>query len=117
MGAFSVKIRVVGANGLTEDVEALVDTGATLTLLPASLLWRLGVVPQENAPFRTATGAVVHMETGETSVELDGRRKTVPVVFGADGTGALLGVTTLEIFRLAVDPVEQRLTPVPGLLM
>ena len=117
MGTFSVNIRVVGANGLVEDVEALVDTGATRTSLPVGLLRRLGVSPQENGLFRTATGAVVEMETGETEVELDGRRKTVPIVFGADGAGALLGATTLEIFSLAVDPIEQRLTPVPGLLM
>ncbi len=29
----------------------------------------------------------------------------------------LLGAVTLEIFRLGVDPVSQRLIPVPGLLM
>ena len=112
-----MNLRVVGVNSLVEDVEALVDTGATRTALPTSLLRRLGITPQENGLFRTATGEVVEMETGETEVELDGRRKTVPVVFGADGAGALIGATTLEIFSLAVDPIEQRLTPVPGLLM
>ncbi len=111
-----MNIRVIGSDGLIEDVEALVDTGATRTSLPAGLLRRLGVTPQENGLFRTATGAVIEMETGETEVELGGRRKTVPIVFGADAAGALIGATTLEIFSLAVDPIEQRLTPVPGLL-
>ncbi len=117
MVSFSVNICVVGSNGLTEDVEALVNMGATLTSLPASLLQRLGITPQENGLFRTATGDVVEMQTGETVVELDGRRKTVPVVFGSNGAGALIGATTLEIFSLGVDPIEQRLTPVPVLLM
>ena len=117
MGTFTVNMRIIGTNGLTEDVEALVDTGATRTSLPASLLQRLGVVPQENALFRTATGAIVEMQTGEVAIELDGRQKTVPVVFGADGAGPLMGATALEIFNYAVDPIEQRLMPVPGLLM
>lgn len=117
MGMFTVNLRIIGPNGVTEDVDALVDTGANRTALPVGLLRRLGVVPQENALFRMATGAIVEMETGEMEVELDGRRKTIPIVFNADAAQPLLGVTLLEIFHLAIDPVERRLTPVPGLLM
>ncbi len=38
MGAFTVRARVVGVNGLTEEVSALVDTGATRTSPPASFM-------------------------------------------------------------------------------
>ena len=54
---------------------------------------------------------------GRTWVRLDGREDIVPVVFGEEGAQPLLGAVTLEIFRLAVDPVNQSLSPVPGLLM
>ncbi len=38
------------------------------------------------------------------------------MIFGPEGTTPLLGATTLQTFHLGVDPVEQRLVPVPGLL-
>ncbi len=41
----------------------------------------------------------------------------MPVIFGDEDSQPLLGAVTLEIFRLGVDAVSQRLIPVPGLLM
>ncbi len=117
MGMFTVSLRVIGPNGLTEDVDALVDTGANRTALPASLLRRLGVAAQETSMFRTATEELVELETGETFVEFEGRRKTVPVVFNADAAQPLLGATMLETFELSVDPVQKRLVRIPGQLM
>ncbi len=48
MGAFRVR-REVGnpAGGRFESIEALVDTGATYTVLPPDLLERLGIRPEE----------------------------------------------------------------------
>lgn len=102
---FAVSIRVIGANGLAEDVDALVDTSANRTALPAGMLRRLGVVPQESSLFRTATEEIVELETGEALVE-----------FNADDARPLLGATMLEIFHLAVDPVRKRLDAVHGQL-
>ena len=117
MGMFTVNLRVIGPNGLTEDVDALVDTGANLTALPAGLLHRLGVPTQETSLFRTATMQLVELETGETRVEFEGRAKTVPVVFNDDAAQPLLGATMLEAFNLAVDPVRKQLVRIPGYLM
>ena len=117
MGTFTVNMRIIGTNGLTEDVDALVDTGATYASLPTSLLQRLEIAPLETGSFRTATGEVVEMNLGQVEVELDGRRRVILTVFGPDDAGALLGAIVLELFSLAVDPIEQRLTAVPGLLM
>ena len=116
MGTFTVNMRIIGANGAAEDVDALVDTGATYASLPAGLLRRLEVAPIETGRFRTAVGDVVEMDLGQVEVELDGRRRTVLTVFGPDGATPLLGATSLGLLSLAVDPIEQRLTPVPGLL-
>ena len=49
-------------------------------------------------------------------MRLHGRTQPTIAVFGDAGCKPLLGVVTLEEFRLGVDPVTQRLIPVPGLL-
>jgi len=41
MGLFHVKGRLTGRSGQTEEVEFLVDTGATLLVVPESLAQRL----------------------------------------------------------------------------
>lgn len=118
MGTFRVTIEIGDPTGSRyREMSALVDTGASYTALPGSLLQELGVVPLERWPFRLADRRQIERDVGETRVRLDGRVRTTIVVFGDEGTDPLLGVVTLEEFRLGVDPVGQRLIPVPGLLM
>ncbi len=118
MGSFHVAIEVGDVQGQRfEALEALVDTGATYTLIPRSVLQRLGVAPEERWPFTLADGPTVDYDVAQVQVRLDGRRRYTVAVFGDDGAKCLLGVVTLEEFRLGVDPVNRRLIPVPGLLM
>ncbi|MCI0437553.1 MAG: clan AA aspartic protease [Chloroflexi bacterium] len=117
MGTFSVTIQVgEPARRNFREVSALVDTGATHTVLPRELLVSLGVAPIERVTFQLADERVVEYEVGEARIRLDGRERTALVVFGPEGSGALLGATTLELFNMAVDPVRRRLVSVPGLL-
>jgi predicted aspartyl protease len=115
MGTFRVRIEV-GASGHErfEPVEVLVDTGATYTVLPRSLLHELGVVPHTRAPFVIADGSEIELEIGRAWIRIDGQQEYSLVVFGDT---ALLGAFTLEALRLAPDPVGRRLIPVPALLM
>ncbi|MBI4236049.1 MAG: aspartyl protease family protein [Chloroflexi bacterium] len=118
MGVFSVPVGIGDPQGRRyETVEALVDTGATYTVAPASLLRHLGVRPHTRAPFRLADGSLREYEIGETRVQVDGQSVTTIVVFDDEGVSPALGAYTLEGLRLAPDPVGQRLIPVPGLLM
>ena len=118
MGTFHITLAVGDPQGESYvPVEALVDTGATYTMLPASMLQNLGVVPHDRAEFELADGNVAEMDIGRTWVRIDGRSEIVPIIFGEEGTIALLGAVTLEIFRLGVDLVRQELIPVRGLLM
>jgi len=118
MGTFRVSVEIGDPEGQKfEPVEALVDTGASHTVLPASVLRRLGVVPDERAAFRLADSRTVEYEVGQTWIRIDGRRRMTVVVFGDEGIEPLLGAVTLEEFRLAADPVQRRLVSVPGLLM
>ncbi len=92
------------------------DTGASYTTLPASLLQQLGVSPDEERPFLLANGESVRRSIGQTWVRLDGRRHMTIVVFGDEGAMPLLGAVTLEEFGLGVDPLGRKLIDVPGFL-
>jgi clan AA aspartic protease len=116
MGVFAVPIRAIGPTGITADVDALVDTGATYLVLPANTLRALGVAAVEKRQFRLADTRTLEYDVGVVQIELEGRRLPVLAVFGDDNARPLLGATVLELFGLAVDPVEQRLFPVPGWL-
>ncbi len=118
VGTFRVTIEIGDPQGQRwETVEALVDTGASHTVAPASVLRRLGVTVQERWPFRLADERVVERDVGFAAVRINGRFAPVVVVFGDEGAESLLGAHTLKGLRLAVDPVARRLVPVPGLLM
>ncbi len=117
MGTFKVEIEIGGPGGRWERVEALVDTGASYTWVAAEVLRRLGVRPAFQREFETADGRVIVREMGETAARFDGEQRTTLVIFGDEGSSALLGAYTLEGFGLAADPVNRRLVAVRGLLM
>lgn len=115
MGTFEVSLEVAGiSRDRFETVDALVDTGATYTVLPRPLLERLGIRAHTRAPFVLADGSEVEFELGRAWIRLGAQQEYSLVVFG---DRPLLGAVTLEEFRLAPDPVAQRLVPVPALMM
>ncbi len=117
MGTLSVPIEISASTaGRFLRTSALVDTGATHTLLPRNILEELGIKAIDRVPFQMADDRTVEYEVGEVRLRLDGRERTTLVVFGATGVMPLLGATTLELFNLAVDPVRQKLVSVPGLM-
>ena len=117
MGAFRIRIEVGDAAGQRfEPADALVDTGATYTWLPASVLQGLGYKPDEQRDFILADGRSIEYGIAWVQIRLDSRMRPTPVVFGEEGTEPLLGVVTLEEFGLGVDAVNQRLVPTPALL-
>ena len=117
MGTFNVRFDIANRDGDEfVPVEAMVDTGATYSFLPGNLLRRLEVEPRERRVFLLADETEVQYDMGEALFRIDGQQYTAPVVFAPDGVDPLLGVTALEVFGLGVDPVNERLVPVPGLL-
>jgi clan AA aspartic protease len=117
MGTFSVQIEIAASSaGNYTSLEALVDTGATYSVFPANVLSDLGVAVEEKRTFELADGSETEFHSGDASIRVEGKRVTVVVVFGPQGTSPLLGATTLEMASLAVDPIRQRLVPVSGLL-
>lgn len=117
MGTFTVPIQVGDLRGHQFlQFEALVDTGATHTMLPRDILRSLAIEVIDRVSFQLADERVVDYEVGEARIRLDGRERTTLVVFGPEGAKPLLGATTLELFNMGVDPIKRRLVLVPGLL-
>lgn len=117
MGDFRVPLEISGLpEGRFEPVVALVDTGATYTWIPRDILDRRGIQPEEDCPFVLADGSEVTYPIATVRARLGGRIRSTLVVFGELASEPLLGVVTLEEFRLAVDPIRKRLFPVPALL-
>ena len=107
MGTFSHSITLISiSNGSSETIEGLVDTGAMFTVIPTSVLERIGVKPFRTLPVRFANGLVEQWEMGQVEAELNGERIPILCLFGAENFPPLIGDHTLEAFLLAVDPVE-----------
>ncbi len=118
MSTFHYPLEVGDPSGSRfEEISALVDTGATFTVVPASILERLGVARADMARMRLADDRVIERDIGETRVRLEGKTLNTVVVFGDEGALPLLGEYTLERALLAVDPVDQCLMPTEALLM
>lgn len=96
----------------TETIEALVDTGATYTSIPAPILERLGIEPIGAIRLRLANGQTEHRPIGQARALIDGDVRTMVCVFSFPDAPAVIGAVTLEVFGLGVDPIAQRLVPV-----
>jgi clan AA aspartic protease len=118
MSTFTATIEIGDQGGNRwEEVDALVDTGATYTSIPASILQRLGVSPTDRLTFIQADGNKYERDTGETKARINGKTVTTIVIFAEEDAPALLGAYTLEGLLLAADPVNEKLVPVPGYLV
>ena len=118
MGVFSIPISIGDPQGENwVELDAMVDTGASITSVPGSILRELGVAPMSSQRFRFAQGEVRHMDIGETRIRVEGREVGTLVLFNDEGTPPLLGALALESLFLGVDPVAQKLISVEGLMM
>lgn len=109
MGTFNVHISVGHPDGGdVEQVLALVDTGATHSMMPASLLEWLGIRPAVQRPVWLADDRSILHNIGQGRFSYHGEEWTCPVVFGPEDQ---LGTTTLEAFALVVDPGGKELLP------
>ena len=97
------------------EVNALVDTGATFSVLPASVAEQIELEATGRARVRTATGEV-EMDESWAFAEVNGRRAPTPVLISSQTEDPLLGVITLEALRLGVDPASGELTEISILL-
>lgn len=117
MGTFSVDIEIGSPDGSRyEVVEALVDTGASFSMVPRGMLERLGVTAHDQIPFILADGSRILRDIGWTRIRVNEKSEPSLVVFGETEAETLLGSHTLQGLLLAVDTPNERLVSVPGML-
>ena len=116
MGTFSAAIEIGRPDGSAfETVNALVDTGASLTAIPGSILRRLGVIPHTTYAFELADGREIERGVGRTWIRVGDRSEITLVMFGDEEVDPLLGAYSLQGLMLGVDSPNERLIPVPKL--
>lgn len=115
MGHVYVEAEFEGTKG-TKVVSALVDTGATYTVIPEELSQEIGVV---ETPWvdkvHVADGHVLEAKRMAARVRIMDRASAVWVLV-MDTPEILIGVTTLEALGFKVDPMTERLEPSRGFI-
>ncbi len=95
------------------ETEALIDTGAVQSVVPAAVADRLGLMRLRRTDAKYADGRVEEVDLAEVvTVEMLGRQiEITPMVLGEH---VLLGVMVLEGLDLMVDCHRNRLVPSQG---
>ena len=105
MGTFTVSVGLPGRR----KIEALVDTGATFSKIPAPELRKLGIKPEFQTIVELGDGRKIKRKVGYVRLSIARKTAPVPVIFGGKNERALIGATTLEILGLAPDPKKKAL--------
>lgn len=115
-----VRVQIVVVNPRTgvrsEEIAALADTRATLTVIPGAVLQQLGIQKLRKVSLVLADGRRTERNVGDALVAVNGESVPCRVVFGEPEDATLLGLTVLEQLGLAVDPVQRRLISTDFLL-
>ena len=113
MGTFSTPVRVGNpAGGDMLELEALVDTGASHSMFPASLLEGLRIPRRSQVDGILADGSEVSYWSGWALIDIEREEGVCRALFGPEGEDAsVVGATTLQMLLLKVDPVREVLEP------
>ncbi|MBA7513977.1 hypothetical protein ES705_05995 [subsurface metagenome] len=115
MGLTSVTAKV-GKGEKAVEVDFIVDSGATYTLLPEKIWQQLNLEPFEELKFTLADATVISRAISEVWLEYGGRGRTVQVILGEEKDEALLGAFTLESLGLILNPFTRELFPMKLML-
>jgi len=97
------------------EIEALVDTGATMLMLPADVVERLGLKEKGRRKVRYANGKEDEVPwVGGVRLTLLGRDMIASALVEPAGTTALIGQIPLEELDLRVDPKSRSLKVNPA---
>src|SRR5438128_8350322 len=91
-----ITVRPLAGSAKSWTGKALVDTGATDTFVPASVLRKLGIRPAGRRSYELADGTEVELPIGVGAIEILGQIAGGTLVFASENEEPLLGVTVLE---------------------
>jgi predicted aspartyl protease len=111
MGLTYVKGTVTGPKGRKATVRFLVDSGAKYSLLAEKDWKAIGLSPKRTASFILADGTAIERGISECHLSLPLGEAHTPVILGEAGDEPLLGVITLEILGLVLNPFSRTLQP------
>jgi len=93
-----------------------VDTGATFTVIPESVARELNLtLVGEKVKVSTAKG-YDELDLAHALLEINGKRRIMPVLVSKNIDRVLLGVITLEAMQLRVNPLTEKLEEYTALL-
>jgi clan AA aspartic protease len=118
MGLTFIKARIYNPRNprKSAELEFLVDSGAAYSVVPATVLKRLGIKPRSKREFTLADGSTVERKMGDALFRLDGNEGASPVIFGEQDDSTLMGIVSLEALGMILDPLKRELRPLPMVL-
>ncbi len=117
MGITYLEGVVTGPSGKQATVRFLVDTGAPHTLLPAEESRLIELSPKRSMAFTLADGTTIERKASGCHIALPQGEGHTPVILGEPDDEPLLGVVTLEILGLVLNPFTRTLQPMRMLLV
>ncbi|MEM2894160.1 MAG: retroviral-like aspartic protease family protein [Candidatus Bathyarchaeia archaeon] len=90
------------------ETDALVDTGATLTVIPRKMALDLNLELTGRSTVETGSGRL-ELERSRIWIELEGKGEVVPALISDVIDKVLIGITALEVLGLQVDPLTGKL--------
>ena len=116
MGHVWVKAKIYSMDkSRSVEVDALVDTGATLSVVPRKIAEELGIEVIRKDEVETGTGTI-EVDRGVAVISI-GNRETFSEVWISDIIDrVIIGAVVLELMGLKIDPRTGRLEPTPLLL-
>ena len=113
MGMTIIRARLANVLDCSQEVnvEMTVDSGAIYSMVPGATLRQIGVEAERTETFWLADGRSVRRRVGHVVFDIQGSDGISKVIFGRAGDACLLGVLTLEVLGLSLDPLKRRLRP------
>ena len=117
MSKLDIRVRVGNLAGReSAELDAVLDTSRFHTVLPASILDKVGVKRVDRRLFSASDGQQIEFDIGHAIVGIEDREAPMKVLFSEDGTEAIVGRFALSGMLLKLDPTGERLTdigPIP----
>ena len=119
MGLFKSKLAVwnPASPARVEELELLVDTGASYSWFSRQRVEALGIRPTGRMQFRTIDGRMLDREVAPVFIRSDGHVGGDTIVVAESGDAEVLGAHALESLGLAADPVQKKLIPTVGMAL
>lgn len=110
-----VKITNLFNSTKTIEVDAVIDTGATMLVLPKELVDNLGLKKIREVKVKYANNKTESKSIyGVVTIEIKGRIGNFDVLAEEEGSQPLVGQVVLEILDLVIDPCSRKIIPNPN---